>query len=145
MGLKVSLDTNVFIAIKNKEENFIYCQKILDAIEENQFKCVISTIVLSEVLGGFYQNNELDETDRFLSKVMLNYNVIPVDTHISQKAAQIRAQYQFKLPDAIIAASTILSDSEAFITHDKPLLKKLKIQVFSSIQFVEKYMVSRID
>lgn len=142
--MKVSLDTNVFIAIKNKEENFMDCKHILDAIEENQFKGVISTIVLSEVLVGFYQNNELEEGDRFLSKAILNYKVIPVDIRISQKAAQIRAQYQFKLPDAIIAASTILSDSEAFITCDKPLLKKLKIQVFSPVEFVEKYIRSKL-
>lgn len=143
--MKVSLDTNVFIAIKNKEDNFMYCENILDAIEENQFKCVISTIVLSEVLVGFYKNSELEEADRFLSKAILSYNIIPVDTQISQKAAQIRAQYQFKLPDAIIAASTILSNSEAFITYDKPLLKKLKIQVFSPVEFVEKYMRSELD
>ncbi|TES94701.1 MAG: type II toxin-antitoxin system VapC family toxin [Promethearchaeota archaeon] len=143
--MKVSLDTNVFIAIKNKEENFTYCENILDAIEENQFKCIISTIVLSEVLVGFYQNNELEEADRFLSKALLNYILMPVDTSISQKAAQIRAQYQIKLPDAIIAASTILSDSEVFITYNKPLLKKLKIQVLSPVEFVEKYMRSELD
>ncbi|MHA1473500.1 MAG: type II toxin-antitoxin system VapC family toxin [Promethearchaeota archaeon] len=143
--MKVSLDTNVFIAIKNKEENYRYCENILDAIEENKFTCIISTIVLSEVLVGFYQNNELEEADRFLGKIILNYTVIPVDTRISQKAAQIRAQYQIKLPDAIIAASTILSNSEAFITYDKPLLKKLKIQVISPVKFVEKYMTSELN
>jgi len=143
--MKVSIDTNVFIAIKNKEENYRYCENILDAIEENKFTCIISTIVLSEVLVGFYQNNELEEADRFLSKIILNYTVIPVDTRISQKAAQIRAQYQIRLPDAIIAASTILSNSEAFITYDKPLLKKLKIQVISPVKFVEKYMTSELN
>lgn len=143
--MKVNLDTNVFIAIKNKEENFMYCEKILDAIDENQFKGIISTIVLAEVLVGFYQNNEIEEADRFLSKVILNYSIIPVDTRISQKAAQIRAQYQISLPDAIISASTILSDSEAFITYDKPLLKKLKIQVFSPEEFVGKYIRSKIN
>ena len=36
--MKVCLDTNVFIAIKNKEEDFGFCTKILDAIEEKHIE-----------------------------------------------------------------------------------------------------------
>ncbi|MEM2086994.1 MAG: hypothetical protein QXF06_06260 [Archaeoglobaceae archaeon] len=32
--LRVCLDTNVFIAVKNREEGYEYCERILDAIDD---------------------------------------------------------------------------------------------------------------
>jgi len=139
MGMKVCLDTNIFISVKNKEKNFQYSEKILNLIEENQIQGSLSTIVLTEVLVGFYQNEEKEAANQFLSSAVLNYEIIPVNIDISQKAAQIRAQYQIKLPDAIISASTFLSDAEILITNNKKMLKKLNIQVLTSKEFIEKY------
>lgn len=138
--MKVCLDTNVFISIKNKEEDFELCIKILDAIEEKQIEGSVSTIVLAEVLVGFYLKNEKIEANRFLASTILNFDVIPVKIDITQKAAQIRAQYGIKLPDAIITASTINSNSDYFITFNKTMLKKLEIKVLSPMEFVKNHM-----
>ncbi len=140
MGLKVNLDTNVFLAVKNKEPEFEFSKKIIDSIEDNKIEGIMSAIVLAEVLIGFYQNNENEKADKFASKVLLNYNFISVNHEISQKASQIRAKYNIKLPDAIIIASTIISKADFLITHDKPLLKKLKIQNITPKEFVENYL-----
>ena len=138
--MKVCLDTNVFIAVKNKEENFEYSEKIIDSVEVKQIEGSVSTIVLAEVLVGFFQNNEKKEASRFLSSAVLNYDIVPVNIDISQKAAQIRAQFGIKLPDAILSASTILSNSDFLITYNKTLLKKLELQILTPSQFVEKYL-----
>jgi len=138
--MKVCLDTNVFIAVKNKEEDFEFCIKILDAIEEKYIEGSISTIVLAEVLVGFYMKNEKIEATRFLNSAMLNFDIIPVNIDITQKAAQIRVQYGIKLPDAIITASTINSNSDYFITFNRTMLKKLEIQVLSPMDFVKNHL-----
>ncbi len=138
--MKVCLDTNVFIAVKNKEENFKFCITILDAIEEKYIEGSISTIVLVEVLVGFYMKNEKIEANRFLNSAILNFDVIPVNIDITQKAAQIRVQYGVKLPDAIIIASNINSNSDYFITFNKTMLKKLEIKVLSPIEFVKNHL-----
>ena len=138
--MKVSLDTNVFIAVKNKEPGYEYCEKIIDSIEENQIDGVMSTIALAEVLVGFYQNAEKEEADRFAGSALLNYDLIPVNHDVANKSAQIRAQYNIKLPDAIITVSTIFSGSDFLITNDKTLHKKLKIQKITPREFVEKYL-----
>ncbi|MBY8986606.1 MAG: PIN domain-containing protein, partial [Candidatus Lokiarchaeota archaeon] len=117
--MKVCLDTNVFITIKNKEEDFESCIKILNAIEEKRIEGSVSTIVLAEVLVGFYIKNEKNEANRFLSSAILNFDVVPVNLDITQMAAQIRVQYGIKLPDAIITASSINSNSDYFITYNK--------------------------
>jgi predicted nucleic acid-binding protein len=138
--MKVSLDTNIFIAVKNKEPGYEYCEKIIDSVEENQIDGVMSTIVLAEVLVGFYQNSEKAEADRFASSALLNYDLIAVNHDVANKSAQIRVEYTMKLPDAIITASSIFSGSDFFITNDKTLHKKLKIQKITPREFVEKYL-----
>jgi len=138
--MKVSLDTNIFIAVKNKEPGYDYCERIIDSIEENQIDGVMSTIVLAEVLVGFYQNAEKAEADRFASSALLNYDLIAVNHGVANKSAQIRVEYNMKLPDAIITASTIFSGSDFFITNDKTLHKKLKILKITPREFVEKYL-----
>ena len=138
--MKVCLDTNVFIAVKNKEEDFEFCIKILDAIEEKYIEGSISTIVLAEVLVGFYIKNEKVEANRFINSAILHFDIIPVNIDITQKAAQIRVQYGIKLPDAIITASTINSNSDYFITFNRTMLKKLEIQVLSPMDFVKNHL-----
>ena len=138
--MKVSLDTNVFLAVKNKEPEHEYCEKIINSIEDKQIDGVMSTIVLAEVLVGFYQNAENEEANRFSSKALLNFDLVPVNQNIAQEAAQIRALYKINLPDAIISASTILSGADFFITWDKTLLKKLRIQKITPKEFVDNYL-----
>lgn len=138
--MKVNLDTNIFLAVKNKEPDYEYCERIIDEIEDKKIDSIMSTIVLAEILVGFFQNNEKDEASRFASSALLNYDLISVDQDIAQKAAYIRAQYNIKLPDALISATTILSESDFFITNDKSLLKKQKIKKITPKTFVEKYL-----
>jgi predicted nucleic acid-binding protein len=138
--MRVCLDTNVFLSVKNKEDDHEYCEKIIDFIESKHIDGVLSTIVLIEVLVGFYQNSENSEADRFSSNAALNFDVITVNFEIAQKAAQLRAQHNIKLPDAIISASTIISKSEFFITNDKRLLKKLDIKKITPKDFVKNYL-----
>lgn len=138
--MKVSLDTNIFLAVKNKEPNIEYSKKIIDSIESKQFEGVMSTIVLAEVLVGFYQNKETDKANRFASKALLNYDLLEVNLEIAQEAAKIRAKHNIKLPDAIIAASTIAAEADYFISQDKLLLKRLNIKTIAPKEFVEKYL-----
>ena len=138
--MKVSLYTNVFLSVKNKDVDHEYCEKIINSIEDKHIDGVLSTIVLIEVLVGFYQNSENNEADRFSSSALLNFDVIPVNLEIAQKSAQLRAQHNIRLPDAIISASTIVSKAEFFITNDKTLLKKLDLKKITPEDFVINYL-----
>ena len=140
--MKVCLDTNIFISVKNEEDNSPFCEKILDAIDDNRLEAVISTIVIAEVLVGFYQNKEDQEAEKFLSQAMSKYEIIPVNIEIAKKAAEIRGKLKIKLPDALISATTIFSKSEILITNDIPLVKKMEYQILSPTIFVEKFLNS---
>ena len=143
--MKVNLDTNVFLSVKNKEDDHEYCEKIINSIEDKHIAGVLSTIVLIEILIGFYKNSENNEAERFSNSAVLNFDLIPVNFEIAQKAAQIRAQHNIRLPDAIISASTIISKAEFFITNNKTLLKKLNIKIITPKNFVKNYLEADKD
>ena len=140
MDVKVCLDTNIFIAVKNKEPEFENCKQILDSVENKQIEGVMPTIVIAEVLVGFYQNDEVEEANRFLSNAILNFIIIPLNAEISKESAYLRAQNNLKLPDAIVLASAIFSRSDFLITQDKIILKKLLIQKIAPKEFVKNHL-----
>ena len=129
--------------MKNKEPNFEYSEKIIDAIEEKKIDGVMSTIVLAEVLVGFYQNDESNEANRFTSNALLNFDLISVNPELAKMAAQIRAKHNIGLPDAMISASTNISNSDFFLSHDETLLKKLHIKKMTPKEFVEKFLIEK--
>ncbi|MHA1647328.1 MAG: type II toxin-antitoxin system VapC family toxin [Promethearchaeota archaeon] len=138
--MRISLDTNIFLSIKNKEDSSPFCEKILNVIEEKKFIGVLSTVVISEVLVGFYQNNEIWEADEFSQNITAYYKIIPVSLEVSQKGAKIRAKYNIKLPDALIVASLDLSETKILITLDKGLSKCSEILIMTPEKFVEKFL-----
>ena len=73
--MKVEIDTNVFLAVKNKEENAESCEKILECIEAGSLSGAVSAIVPAEVLVEFYQNGEITEAGEFVKKITQSYEI----------------------------------------------------------------------
>ena len=140
--MKVSLDTNIFLAVKNKEPVFEYNKRIIDSIESKQLEGALSSIVLAEVLVGFYQNKETDKAHRFSSRSIFNHDILEVTLEIAQESAKIRAEHDIKLPDAIIAASTIEAEADYLISQNQTLLKRLKIKKIAPKEFVDNQLES---
>lgn len=137
--MKISLDTNVFLALMNKEPLAPYCEMIFDAIDNNSLEPFVSTIVIAEVLVGFCQNNDLDGKHKFLNKIQLKYHSIPVSLSIAENGAEIRAFDHLKLPDALIYATALASNVDILISNDLPLTKKGTIPILTPKGFVDAY------
>ncbi len=133
MGLKVCLDTNIFIAVKNREEGYEYCEKILDAVDEGLLRGIISTVVAAEVLVGFYRNNEVREAKKFVDHIVCTYEVQDVNIEIADIAARLRTK-GLKLPDAIIAATAKVAGA-VLVTKDENL-RCNGVEVMSPEDFV---------
>ncbi len=132
---RVCLDTNIFIAVKNREEGYESCEKILDAIDDGIIEAVVSTIVVAEVLVGFYRNNEIAEAEKFVNHVTQRFMVKGVDVEVANMGAKLRAG-GLKLPDAIVVSTAILSNS-ILITKDKRI-KHRGIEILTPEEFVER-------
>ncbi|MCF2138547.1 MAG: PIN domain-containing protein [Candidatus Lokiarchaeota archaeon] len=140
MELKICIDSNVFISIHNQESNHTECEKIIDAIETNQHKGLVSVIVISELLVGYYQIGEMSELNLFLSKAKMLYELIPISLSIAQEAAELRALYQIKLPDAIILATAKLYNADYLISNDIKLIKRPYFPIITAEDFVLKFL-----
>lgn len=131
--MRVCLDTNIFISVKNREPNYKYCEQIFDAIDDGHLEAVISTVVAAEVLVGFYMNNEQIQANKFINHILSRYIVQPVTLEIANLAAKIRGS-KLRLPDAIVVATALLNKSK-LVTLDKNI-RHSKIEVVTPKQLV---------
>jgi len=145
--LKITIDTNIFINVKEEEDPFFeYSSKILNAIEQGQLKGVISIITIVELCVGYYNINKPIEKDEFISKLYSqdNYAIIDLDRTLADQSAKIRSEINLKLPDCIIVATSLQENAFFLISNDKKFDRaKDVIKVCSSEDFCKKYLSSK--
>jgi len=138
--LNVSVDTNIFVGVLNKESLSESSKEILDRIDSGSLNCVVSTVVIAEMCAGYHLAGETREKDDFLTHLQgsQNYDIIELSVGIADQAGRIKAATGLKLPDAIIVASAMKGDSECLITNDESLKKAEEfIRVVTSKEFVD--------
>jgi predicted nucleic acid-binding protein len=126
MALKVVVDTNIFISVKNKEEPYYSSSKaVLDKVDEGVLRGIVSTIILAEICSGYYAAGELEEKDEFLTHILTspNYTIADVTVGVADEAGRIRANTKLRLPDAIIVASGLKEKADYIVTYDEQLKK----------------------
>ena len=89
-------------------------------------------ICVSEILSGFYAEDESEKGEIFLTnmKALNNLTITDIDLIIAKDAAKVRAKYKIKLPDAIIASSCKVHKCK-LMTQDKNFKKVDEIEVKS--------------
>lgn len=82
-----------------------------------------SILTLTEVLPHPLRQNNHDLANRYRDFLLhsRNFVLFPVDEMIAEQAAEIRAQYQYRTPDAIQLATGVAHNATLFITNDKRL------------------------
>ena len=142
--MKIGLDTNIFLNVKNKEKEFYeYSNQILNAVDNHELEAVISIITIAELTVGYYKSNELREKDEFISGLYSNqqYNIINLDLKVADKSAEIRNKTRLKLPDAMITASAILEQCNCLITNDGRFDNaKTFLSVYTSKEFCANFL-----
>ena len=130
--MRIFLDTNIFLAILNEEENWQLAEKLLLEVHNGKHTGYTSVICVSEILSGFYAENESEKGEMFLTnmKAINNLTITDVDITIAKDAAKIRAKYKIKLPDAMIASSCNIHKCK-LITQDENLKRVKEIDVKS--------------
>ncbi len=147
MGLmKITIDTNIFINVKEEEEPFFeYSSKILDAIEDGQLKGVISIITIAELCVGYYNINKPKEKDEYISKLYSqdNYIIVNLDRGLADQSAKIRSETNLRLPDSIIVAASLREKVSFLISNDGKFNRvKNLIKMCTSEEFCKNYLSS---
>ncbi len=124
LGQKVGLDTMVFIYAFEEHPTYLPVLKnFFAALEKGEFKAVTSTLTITECLVQPYRKNAFALAAHYLVlfRNFPHLTVTPVSDDIAERAAFIRARYNFKTPDAIQIATAFLSGCQIFLTNDETL------------------------
>jgi predicted nucleic acid-binding protein len=58
-----------------------------------------------------------------------NLHVVDLDTAIAERAAELRARYRLRSPDALQLAASLMHGAEAFLTNDRALSRVTELRV----------------
>ena len=118
-GATVMVDTAPFIYVLESHpqlaDQFV---GLFEAAAKGNLTIALSTITLAEVLTGPFKAGQTALAKRY-EKALSQYKVISVSPAIAALAAQLRARYRLKLPDAIQLASALDIGAAALVTHDR--------------------------
>ena len=123
-GLKLFIDTAPIIYFI--EEHPDYINEVSDIFERTAggtVQVITSVISLIEVLSKPYklgQNDIVDIYKDFFANSK-GFSVMGIDSGIAELTAKIRAEFEFKIPDALQLALFEHNDCDYFITNDKQL------------------------
>jgi len=130
-GKTIGIDTAPIIYFIERGVYFRIMRSFFEKLLEGHFRAITSAITLLEVLVQpyRYENNHLLEEYKEILLYADNLSIVPVSIEIADKAAELRARYKVRTPDAIQVATAIHGEASIFLTNDKTLKKIQEIKV----------------
>jgi len=123
-GGPVGLDTAVFIYFI--EEHPLYLplvEQIFMVLDEDRLIGVTSTVTLLEALVVPFRAGDLSLAERYETLLTFSRGLVllDLDRPLVRMAAQIRAMYGLKTPDALQVAAALHAGCTAFVTNDRKI------------------------
>ena len=116
----IALDTSVVIyAVEGNPKYADLASRIFTWLE-SEGHAVTSTLTMTEALVRPYRVDDIHAVDKLYSFLLTYPHLewIAPTLHIADRAAQIRAEHNFRTPDAIQAATAAVSGATALISND---------------------------
>ncbi|MCZ7385365.1 MAG: type II toxin-antitoxin system VapC family toxin [Candidatus Methanoperedens sp.] len=133
---RIGLDTNVIIYYI--EEHPVFLEKVeplIDRIVEGKAIGITSYVTLLELLVKPIKDERFDLVEQYKTILMTQLEMVLLDESVSLRAAELRAKYGIKTPDAIQLASVIFKNGDVFITNDERLdvVEEIKVLTLRDI------------
>jgi predicted nucleic acid-binding protein len=106
---------------------------IFERIEQGELEGITSVITLLEVLVQPIRLNRIDLASRYRQLFLESerFSVLPITVEIAELAADLRARYNLRTPDALQVATALAHRCEAFLTNDARLKRVAEIRVLT--------------
>jgi predicted nucleic acid-binding protein len=120
----VALDTALFMYwIEEAQPYLDLISPIFKAVNDGAVEIVSSALTLLEVMVVPYRTGRLDLSDRYEEVLTRsrNLSLIEIDRAQLRAAAQLRAVYSLRTPDALQIAAALSERCTAFLTNDRRL------------------------
>lgn len=127
---KVGLDSSILIYhLEDVEPYSDLTEAAFAAIAEGFPGAVLSTISVTELLVQPLAEGQKDRVVAFERFVLSlpNTALIPPSYPIAKEAARLRARYGIRTPDALLIATALGEEAQAFLTNDSHL-RRLKAE-----------------
>ncbi len=121
---KLGLDTAPFIYFVECHPVYLpMMQDIIRRIDGGNIKGYGSVITLTEVLVRPRREGKtaLENEYRDILQNSQNFELIPIDAEIADRASELRSRHNLRTPDALQIAAVLSVGCEAFLTNDKKL------------------------
>lgn len=92
-----------------------------------------------EVLVQPYRCGDKDLAEKYREILLYSDNLLtfPVSNEIADKAAELRAKYKIRTPDAIQVATALHGEASIYLTNDKNLKKIQEIDIITLFDIEE--------
>lgn len=104
---------------------------VFQRISDGVLQANPSVITLSEVLVQPLLQGQalLVQQYRDLLLHSANFQMLPIDATLAEQAADLRARYRLRTPDALQVATAVAAGCQAFLTNDIALRRVTELRV----------------
>ena len=127
---RVLFDSSVLIALHTRDDaTHELARHLFDRVErdDDPLAALLSAVTAAEVMIRPLRAGpaEARRMHLFLTDFP-HLTIVPADLPVALRAARIRADHGLKLPDALVAASALVSGAEAVVTNDEQWRDRLR-------------------
>jgi predicted nucleic acid-binding protein len=129
---RLFLDTAPIIYLIEKNPSYFdRVEAIFERIDNGQIKAVTSPVTLAECLVQPIRQGLTQLQQDFIDAVVSgpNTSFVRLDQQTGEIAAQLRARYNLRLPDALQIAAALGNSCDAFLTNDAQLKRVTELQI----------------
>jgi predicted nucleic acid-binding protein len=118
-GALLLIDTAPIIYFLERHPKFsLVFKPFFVAHDAGRVRFAVTTITIAEVLTGPLQAGDEAMAERYRA-ILESWQVVELNADIAANAARLRAAFRLKLADAVQAASAIMINADALVTHDR--------------------------
>jgi predicted nucleic acid-binding protein len=145
-GDRVLIDTSVLIAYFGKpdadETHPLGTMLIDEFVMSGRNEAVVSPVTAMELLVRPLKAGPRTavHVHDFLTQTA-HLRLLPTDLHVAQEAATLRATYNFRAADALVAGTGIVAQVAHLVTNDKDWQKKLApLKARTQVTYLRNYL-----
>jgi predicted nucleic acid-binding protein len=127
-----AIDTAPFIYYLESSATYLArVDTVFNDVGKGRIQAYTAAITLTEVLTKPIKegNHQLQTSYRNMLVATKGISLIPITPTIAEQAAELRARYNLKTPDALQIAVAVNQHCDAFLTNDLGLKRVTEVQV----------------
>ncbi|MCX7992349.1 MAG: type II toxin-antitoxin system VapC family toxin [Fimbriimonadales bacterium] len=131
---ELGFDTAPFIYFVEQHPRYVdVVREIIRRIDEGQIRGYTSVVALTEVLTLPIRLRRSDLENEYRNFLLGSryFRVIPITVDVAETAADLRARYNLRTPDALQLAAAIRRGCDAFLTNDANLQRVSELRVLT--------------